>query len=277
MKDKYSLGEIELLSCCLDDELSEVEKEDLQARLKADPGLQNLYTHLQRTRTILRNTPKRTVPRNFFLPADSIKTSFHIPSFTSVLRFSSVMAAIGLVFLLALEYLPVIRSERTTQVPATSDLMAAAPAEKSIEMPMIITWGAPLSAYGIGGGAGSDASPVISYVIPREVPAADVIPLEMQPVEPPPLASEQPLLESEQKPQQASTSVELVGAQPLLGVRPQQERGKIVNITQPGEQPVELKESKPLRIYHVILGAIAIISAIISFLLPRKKKPTKLE
>ena len=271
MKDKYSLGEIELLSCCLDDQLSESEKEELKTRLNADPGLQNVYTHLQRTRTILRNTPSRKVPRNFIVLPQPSKSKLRLLPFSTFLQFSSLMAAIGLVVLLALEYLPVIQSGRAAQVPATSDLMAAAPAEKSVEMPMIITWGAPLNAYGMGGG--SDASPVTSYIIPREVPAEDIIPLEMQPVEPPPLASEQPLLESEQKSPLASTSIELVGAQPLLGVRPQQERGQIINFTQPGAQPFELKESTPLRIYQIILGAIALISAIISFLLPRKKKP----
>lgn len=276
MKEKYSLGEIELISCCLDDELTPDEKERLQARLRSDPELQKKYSELQRTRTILRNTPKRKTPRNFTLPAEVIKPRLRIPSFASVLRFSSITAALGLVFLLAFEFLPIMRSEQTGQAEDARTLMASAPVEESIEAPMIITWGAPINAnaYGIGGGGG-DAPPVTSYIIPREGNIADAVPMEIQPAEPPVITAEQPLMESAPQQPRELIGIELSGSQPLLGVRPLGERGKMEYPVQPVEQPSRYEGLTTLRIAQIILGVVAILFAIISFLPQGKRHSVK--
>lgn len=276
MNDKFSLGEIELISSCLDDELAPDEKEKLFARLRSNPDLQKKYYELQRTRTILRNTPSRKVPRNFTLPVEVVKPALHLPSFASILRFSSITAVIGLVFLLAFEFLPIARSGQVSQVTKTSILMAAAPAEEPIQAPMIITWGAPLNAnaYGMGGGGG-DASPVTSYLIPREGTMEDAAQTEIQPAEPPIVIDRQPLLESAPQQSRELTGIELSGSQPLLGVRPLQERGKIKFPVQYIEQSGRHEGLSAVRIAQITLGVVAILFAIVSFLLQRKGNSAK--
>jgi len=283
MNDKYSLKEIELLSCCLDDELSPSQKKELQARLKANPGLREKYASLQRTRSILRKTPQRKVPRNFTLTVDSSKTMLRNPPLVSLLRFSSLMAMIGLVFLMVFQLLSATSLPQAKEVSQPTDLMAAVPENQREGLPLIIQWGTPMNllAYGIGGGGGDGSYPIISYTIPRE-PSEEIVSMDNPPIEPPLVAAEPPTLKSTTPEEQKPTGLELVGSQPLLGVQPPNVRGQIIFTNQTVEYSTgfetttEKRDLEPLQKYQIVLAIIAFLSLTISFWLQPKKNHKKL-
>ena len=60
-----------LLSAYLDNQLSEIEKRQVDERLQADPECRQALEALRRTSMLLRSLPVRRVPRNFTLSAQS--------------------------------------------------------------------------------------------------------------------------------------------------------------------------------------------------------------
>ena len=91
-----------LLSAYLDDQLSEIEKRQMDERLQSDPECRKALDALRRTSSLLRSLPVRRAPRNFTLSARSLPKKL-IPSFVSILRFSSATAALLLVAAFALD------------------------------------------------------------------------------------------------------------------------------------------------------------------------------
>ena len=159
-----------LLSAYLDDQLSEVEKRQMDERLQSDPECRKALDALRRTSSLLRSLPVRRAPRNFTLSAKTLPKR-SIPPFIGFLRFSSAAAALLLVAAFALDLTqrtPLMSASRAAEdaQPAVAMESAKMPAAEAPEdeAPMIIFWGAPapmMGAYGKGGGGGGAEGPGI--------------------------------------------------------------------------------------------------------------------
>jgi hypothetical protein len=269
----------QLLSAYLDGQLNEKAKRQAEELLRHNDQARDALVMLRRTRAILRATPMRKAPRNFTLKAEMVKRTI-IPPFTMVLRFSSAMAALLLIAVLAFDYLrltaPMTASRASEDaVPEMMALEAPAaemaPSEKRAEPPPIIFWGGlppMMGAYGKGGGG---AGPFIGGG--AEGPGYGIgggggVPGYAPPVLPLP----EEILPSQEAPRQPS-QVErepLTGSGPILGVRPPAEQEALREPMQseiPGERttlPVSFTA------IELVLAALLIITAIPAWLLRRK-------
>jgi hypothetical protein len=290
-----------LLSAYLDDQLSEVEKRQVDERLQSDPECRKTLDSLKRTSLMLRSLPVHRVPRNFTLSAQSLSKKL-IPSFVSILRFSSAAAALLLVAAFALDFMQkpalMIASKAAEDIqPAVAMEAAKMPAAEATEAeaPMIIFWGAPapiMGAYGKGGGGGGAEGPGVggggtvpgfygagggggaseealpeAAPLAEELPAAQATPYAEMPA-PEVMESQQP--ETELQTQAAFAPEPLTGSGPILGVRSPEERtdaGEVVEdqLRQPAAQPVI-----PFQLIEIVLAALLVLTVIPAWLLRRK-------
>jgi hypothetical protein len=288
-----------LLSAYLDDQLSEVEKRQMDERLQSDPECRKTLDTLRRTSMMLRSLPVRRVPRNFTLTAQSVPKKT-IPSFVNILQFSSAAAAILLVavFTLELNQTPA----QMTASKAAEDLqpavametakMPAAEADEA-EGPMIIFWGAPapiMGAYGKGGGGGGAEGPGVGgggaadslgiggggaseEAIPEAAPLVERVP-EFQPTPyaemPAPEVFESQPAEKELQAQEPIAPEPLTGSGPILGVRPSEERTAIEQANETPLRQAPAQTAIPFQLIEIVLAALMILTAIPAWLLKRK-------
>jgi anti-sigma factor RsiW len=99
-------NDLELLSSYLDGQLSLSEIDQLKEHLKSDSAYQDAFEKMQRTRLILRSLPQRPIPHNFTLSPDLNKKKGYSSSFFQFFRFSSAVAALGLMILLVMDFFP---------------------------------------------------------------------------------------------------------------------------------------------------------------------------
>jgi len=95
-----SFRDIEQLSAFLDGQLSQAKKTRLEARLKSDPALTAALEELRQTRNLLRQTPRRRVPRNFILTPKMAGIRPPVPRAVPVLSWASAIAV--LLFIISL-------------------------------------------------------------------------------------------------------------------------------------------------------------------------------
>ena len=277
-----------LLSAYLDDQLSEVEKRQMDERLQSDPECRNALDTLRRTSSLLRALPVRRAPRNFTLSAKTLPKRSTTP-FIGFLRFSSAAAAMLLVAAFALDLTqrtPLMSASKAAEDAQPSVAMESAkmPAAEvpEAEAPMIIFWGAPapmMGAYGKGGGGGGAEGPGIGGGAPdirfygvgggdaaeealpeaaplaEEAPAAQPTPFAEMPA---PEVTEMQPPETELQPQPAFVPEPLTGSGPILGVRPSAENAAADEVIetplrQPPAQPVI-----PFRLIEIVLAALLI-------------------
>lgn len=288
-----------LLSAYLDDQLSEVEKRQVDERLQSDPECRKTLDSLRHTSMMLRSLPVRRVPRNFTLSARSLPKKL-IPSFVGVSRFSSAAAALLLAAVFALDYMqkpPLMSVSKTAgdmQPAAVAMEAAKAPADEAPagEAPMIIFWGAPAPVmgaygkggggaegpgmggggaapgfYGVGGGGAPEASIPQAAPLIEELPAAQATPYAEMPV-PKIIEGQQP--ETELQAQEVLVPEPLTGSGPILGVRPPEERSAAfeaveIPLSQPAVQP-----AIPFRLIEIVLAILLLLTAIPAWLLKRK-------
>jgi len=275
--------DLELLSSYLDDQLSPSEQELVEKRLESDSTYKEAFEKLRQTRLILRSLPQRSAPCNFTLSAEVNKKKVNIPSFFQIFRFSSVVAVLGLVILLVFDFLPSIRQSvinqklEVAQAPA-----AAAPAAKSNEPPMIITRGTSqpeVLGKGGGGGGNGQTGAITSDAIPQ--PTAEPSALRNEKVIPP-AQTLSPQVESTLvappedtlvAPQIKEPESAISGPGPILGIPPSNERGGVLSTlsVQPPTLNTEIVDA--LRISEMVLGALALLTGIIAFLLHKKQVP----
>jgi hypothetical protein len=149
MDTKRQYNEIERLSDYIDNRLSVEEKSAFEQLLEKDGNLRASLALLQSTKLLLRQSPKRRAPHNFFLTKQAASSIRRQVIAFPILRFSSAITGALSILIFAVSFLvhnPVVNQ---------NTMLAAAPmAEKSgpNEQPMIITWGSP--GYGMGGGGG---------------------------------------------------------------------------------------------------------------------------
>ena len=279
-----------LLSAYLDNQLSKIEKRQVDERLQTDPEFRQTLDSLRRTSLMLSSLPVHRVPRNFTLKAQSLQPKL-IPSFVSILRFSSAAAGLLMVAAFALDLTqktPLMSVSKAAEdmQPAVAMEAAKMPAAEAPEgkAPMIIFWGAPpqiMGAYGKGGGGGGAEGPgvggggaapgfygigggvgeVPKESIPQAAPLAEMPAPEIVEAQPPAV---------ELQAQAALAPETLTGSGPILGVRAPEERtaaDEIVKVPlrQPAARPVI-----PFRLIEVALAVLMILTAIPAWLLKRK-------
>jgi hypothetical protein len=292
MNTELSSRQWQLLSAYLDDQLTQKEKSQVEELLQQSADAREALAAMRRTHMILRALPMRKAPRNFTISPQSVKKPV-IPTFNTLLRFSSALAALLLVAVLALDFLGLTAPYPAARVAedAASEMLAmkALTAEES-EEPQIIFWGGPPVAFGMGGGGdgrafgmgggaegpgfgiGGGAPDYIPPVVPmpEAVPLEEGTALEEETLLP---AEEEPSVESEPVrpiPEDLPASEPLTGSGPILGVRRQDEQGYVG--TRSGEEISARGTSLPvsLRTIEIILAALLVLTAIPAWLLRRK-------
>ena len=278
-----------LLSAYLDDQLSDVEKRQMDERLQSDPECLKALDSLRRTSSLLRSLPVRRAPRNFTLSAKSLPRKL-IPSFVSILRFSSAAAALLLVAAFALDLtqrtpLMTVRSASEDNLSAVAMESAKMPAAEvpEGEAPMIIFWqyfkgggaggpgaggGSPAtSSYGIGGGGPAEEALPEAPPMVEELPAAQPTPFAEMPA-PEVIEEHQP--ETEMQPQTAIEPEPLTGSGPILGVRPSEEKAAADEVIETPLRQPPVQPAIPFRLIEIVLAALLILTAIPAWLLKRK-------
>lgn len=280
MKLNVSPKDWQSLSNYLDGQLSNQEVSILEARLKSEPPLKQTLQEMQQTRYLLHHAKKVPVPRSFTLTpemAAQIRPA-RKPLFP-IFSFASVIATIFLVVVILFEFLPDMLSGDLSQKTAASNEMLAmeaapmaADAMDTADSPQIFEWGYPQSkiegGYGGGGdmGAGMLAAPPIGGGVEME-PEIPVIPAE----EPAPAAEEQRSITKQ------ADSEPITGTGPILGIRSAEEtdafNNSVLNILrESGDEPIPTRsKSFPwLRLSQILLGSIAILSAITAIILRKR-------
>ncbi len=274
--------DLELLSSYLDDQLSPSEQKLVETRLESDSTYKEAFEKLRRTCLILRSLPQRPAPRNFTLSAEVNKKKVNIPSFFQIFRLSSAVAVLGLVILLVFDFLPffgqsvINQNLEVAQAPA-----AAAPAAKPNEPPMIIIWGPSqpevLGKGGGGGGGDAQTGAITSNAIPQ--PATEPSALSSERVVPPAQTlSPQvestlvaPLEDTLAAPQIKESESAISGTGPILGIPPSNERGSVLSTLSVQPPTPNTEKVSAMRISELVLGALALLTGIIAFLLHKKQ------
>lgn len=297
MNNELSSSQWQLLSAYLDNQLTQKEKGQVEELLQQSAIAREALAALRRTCIILRALPMRKAPRNFTISPQSVKKPV-IPTFNTLLRFSSAMAALLLVAVLALDFIGLSASTPTTRTAedAASELLAMkSSVEEEGEAPQIIFWGGPAPmmgalgkgsggggdgfAYGMGGGAegpgfgiGGGAPDYIPPVapLPESVPLEEGLPAGEELLLP---AEEAPSIEVEPinpMPEVPAASEPLTGSGPILGVRSVEEQGYVR--IQSGEEIPFRRTGLPvsLRTIEIILAVLLVLMAIPAWLLRKK-------
>lgn len=294
MNNQLTPRQWQLLSAYLDNQLTQKEKGQAEELLQQSADARETLAALRRTHIILRALPVRKAPRNFTISAQLAKKPV-IPTFNALLRFSSALAAVLLVAVLALDFLGLTAPAPAARVAedAASEMLAMeALVEEVGEEPQIIFWGGPAAmmgaygkgggdgfAYGMGGGAegpGFDIDGGAPDYIPPVVPLPEVALPEEGPIQ-----EEESLLPAEQAPSVESEPISplpevetasepLTGSGPILGVRPREEQGALR--TPLGDEVPARRVGLPvsLRTIQIILAVLLVLTAIPAWLLRRK-------
>lgn len=290
MKDRdVTRREWQLLSAYVDGQASPRQRKKLEKLLKEAPATRQALEELQRTKTLLSWLPKCKAPRNFTLSPDTrMKPA---PSFLlNGLRYSAVAAAMLLAAVLIVDFIPSFNPFHPARTLRADEpaMMAAEPLEeKDEEPPAIIFWGGspPMEGYGKGGssswgiGGGGDAGQMSMEEVVLS-PAGKEPPAEMSEES---LLEEAPtVLESEAAEQElilppAETMEEESGRKnvieinPILGVAPAGERGKIQEDRLADLEVVEQPLSYSLRSLEIALGLVVLGTSVSAWLLNKKR------
>lgn len=279
MKMNYSPKDWQLLSNYLDKQLSDKEILVVKQRLANEPQLQQVFLDLQQTRYLLQHAKKMPVPRNFTLTPEMAATIRPakkplIPLFS----FASAIAAVLLVVVLLLDFLPGFlqggmmakSSEPNEMLAMEAAPMAEDQALDSSGSPLIIEWGAP-GPRGVGGGGGD---PDLGLGSSSSLPIGGGVD---NPPETPEMPAEEPAPSVASKEAGSEETEPITGAGPILGIRSEEETDAFNNsvlsiLEESSDRPIEtLSQPFPwLRFSQVLLGSIAIISAITAIILRRR-------
>ncbi len=258
----------EMLSAYLDGRGSRAERERTETWLERDASASEALRALENTRAVLRAVRQRRAPRNFRLTTEMVKTPTWFPAF-NILRASSALAAVALAALLVADYFPFVYLKDAQSAAAAVEMTsAAAPKISQPGQPMIITWGGmpAMGGYGKGGGGGGDAA-VMGVGGGAAEPGYEVAPTLGAPM------AEGPAMQS---PLQSTRAADILptpleGYEPLLGVRPVEDRGKIISaspdittLLQPKTSPISNST------FIMLLAGVVFMCAIATWLLYRR-------
>jgi len=278
MNMNYSPKDWQLISNYLDKQLSDQEILVVKQRLANEPQLQQVFLDLQQTRFLLQHARKIPVPRNFTLTpemAANIRPAKKplIPFFS----FASAIAAVLLVVVLLLDFLPGILQggmmaksiEQNEMLAMEGAPMAEDQAFDSSGAPLIIEWGAP-GPRGVGGGGGDPTLGLEGSSLPMGGGIET-------PIESPEMPLEEPAPSIASKEAGSEDLEPITGTGPILGIRSAEEteafNSSVFSILEQSyDKPIEtLSQPFPwLRFSQILLGSIAIISAITAIILRRR-------
>jgi anti-sigma factor RsiW len=179
-RQKISPRDWEMLSAYLDGELTERQRQDLEARLTQEASLQAALDELRDTRTALRSLPPLRAPRNFTLSAE-MAGARSMASLYPRLRLASALAGVlfavllvgdlmGLSGLATLERVPSVAlvSQMETTGEPEGLLVEAESAEPMVAVPM-------------AGEAAEAPEPVATEAAPRKaVPEASPVAVSIE-------------------------------------------------------------------------------------------------
>ena len=137
-----SFLDVERLSAFLDGQLPQADKARLESRIETDPDLAPVLEDLRSARAILRQTPKRHVPRNFTLTPRMAGIRPPVPRLVPALSWASALATLLFVFTLGGGLLGQLAPK------AAAPMMGAAPSDMNVSR-----------GYGIGGGPSATQMP----------------------------------------------------------------------------------------------------------------------
>ncbi len=278
MKKRLTNKDYALLSAYMDGMLSTRERSKVEKQLEARVEFRTALYELQQTRKAMRSLPRKRVPRNFLITPAMVQPR-RAPFAVGALRFSSALAAIAAVILTLFQFLPSFQmaAAPAPDIYAESTSVAAlqAPAEAMDSAPPIIQWGAPPYTGGMGGGGAEGlAEPAPLGMGQGGVGGGADAYKEMEPQPTEPAGSIELLSESTPTPYPTPTpaptptptlvTLPLDQAQPILGVAPEEEQGKVIN-AEPADREMDLppvNQPRPglvLRTAAVVLGALAVI------------------
>lgn len=242
MKRQLSTKDWELLSSYLDDMLNPREKARVELLLSTQPEYKDALDGLRRTKSILHRAPVRKVPHNFTLTASDVQP-VKLPRWLPTMQWSSAAVALVAVFLFAYQLVPglsrtgTLATEKAADTQAPSAELAApmAAAESAAATPEVIYWGGPPlpggTAMGMGGGGGGDACSLPGAMCGGGAASGpplgvDLAPTEM-PFPQPPIPNMLPDLQTQPTEAARIAAKEPVtGTGPILGVRPDEQRGE---------------------------------------------------
>lgn len=168
MRERLSNRDYQLISAYLDQQLTQNERRRFEERLRTHPELQTALDEMSRTRTLLRQAPRRRAPRNFTLtsamaaenrpqPRRGLRSSTNL---FPVLSFTSALAALVLVATLIFRLFPGPAGQNgemtsmaavpTAAAPPASTMAAVAPAVGAA--PSTLSKSADNAANAVSGG-----------------------------------------------------------------------------------------------------------------------------
>jgi hypothetical protein len=250
-----------LLSAYLDGQLSDKERRQVEDLLQTKPASQKALEDLRRTRQVLQHVPIRKVPHDFTISLEQVRKPW-LPSFSRVLTYSSALATLLLVVVLGFDFFHFSGIGMASASAASSQSERALLADQNaksaaVKTPEIINWNgvtsgqAAYDAYGkggggdsgsggMGGGGGGEVGGVSTVPLQGAAPAAGgeenppanaVVPTEETFAAAPEAAPEaaQPDESLQPSPSSNATAASEEGSSqnPILGIRPADERGTI--------------------------------------------------
>ena len=178
----------EALSAYLSDALSPAERQQFEAQLAQDPGLQAELKQMRALRQAMRQMPSRRVPRNFTLDPAVYGRPARQPLVQAypILRGATALTAVFLIFALAAGLFTTglgssAQSAAVEMAPAEEVAMEAAPAEEAVEEEGKIVEVTRVVAETIVEAEAADAA-VEEMEMPAEEAAAEEAPPEAPPL-----------------------------------------------------------------------------------------------
>ena len=230
--------DVELLSAYLDGRLSPSDSARLEARLSSDHSLKLTLDELRETRGLLRRLPQRRAPRSFRLTPKMAGLRPPEPRAYPIFRVATVLATFLFVVSVALNGL----------APFAAQRLAAA----------------PVPVYGIGGGGpgsgGGGPSESSSAPAATEAP---VLPLAA--------AMPTPTMEGTQQAAEATSEPPVTQDSSRNLAAPTGEANKAAPL-QFGNAPGPSNERPVPLLWEIALGALAILSAVVTWLLRRNSE-----
>jgi hypothetical protein len=157
MTQKTSYKDIEKLSAYLDQQLSRSEQARLEARLAQQSELHEILQDLRHTRALLKQTPRRRVPRNFILTPKMVGLRPPLPRSVPAFRLASLTAAFLLFLSFTFNYLaPIIASPSMAAAPQMFQSGGGCGFDDPADCGDVAMESVP---FGMGGGVEENATP----------------------------------------------------------------------------------------------------------------------
>lgn len=281
-----------LLSAYVDGQLTPGERAKLDKLLNDRQELQEELRSLKRMRALLRRVPTKPVPHNFTLTTmmarQAQRRSFWLPA----LSFSSLTAMLLLVASFVFRLTPgMTPAMAPVPMPAAEAGLAYESVDEVKQPPAIILWGGPEALYSFNGmGGGNDGLPMGGAAQTALDAVTEAAPPELEMIEPPAemkafppevpaeaIPEEQPRVEMA-APEAAATAVPpeepLSGSEPILGIRPAHETGRMTFQEPLKIAAIETEEtSAGLPLLQIGLAAFALITGLTAIVVWKKSRP----